>query len=102
MDRRQFAGRLATAAVGAALTGRGPFVHTAPPLRATLDGARLNAHLKALSVFGANPAGGVSRVAYSDFDKAGRAYVMGLMRDAGLDVTVDFAGNILGRRAGRR
>ena len=100
MDRRQFTGRLATAAVGAALTGRGPFVQTTTPLLAMLDAARLNAHLKALSAFGANRAGGVSRVAYSDFDKAGRTYVMGLMRDAGLDVSVDYAGNMLGRRAG--
>lgn len=79
---------------------RSPFAVATARSSATLNGARLNAHLKALSAFGANPQGGVSRVAYSDFDKAGRAYAMGLMRDAGLDVTVDFAGNILGRRAG--
>jgi beta-ureidopropionase / N-carbamoyl-L-amino-acid hydrolase len=65
-----------------------------------LNGARLNEHLKALSAFGANPQGGVSRVAYSDADLAGRAYVMQLMRAAGLEVRVDFAGNIFGRRAG--
>ncbi|HEX7939466.1 MAG TPA: hydantoinase/carbamoylase family amidase, partial [Gemmatimonadaceae bacterium] len=100
MDRRQFAGQLATAVVGASLAPRAPFVRVGKAAPATLDGGRLNAHLKALSAFGANPAGGVSRVAYSDFDKAGRAYVMGLMKDAGLDVSVDFAGNILGRRAG--
>jgi len=65
-----------------------------------IDGARLNAHLKALSAHGANPQGGVSRVAYSDADRAGRAYVMDLMRAARLDVSVDVAGNIFGRRAG--
>ncbi len=42
----------------------------------------------------------MSRVAYSDFDRQGRGYVMGLMREAGLEVSVDVAGNILGRRAG--
>jgi N-carbamoyl-L-amino-acid hydrolase len=61
---------------------------------------RLNAHLKELSAFGANPQGGVSRVAYSEFDRAGRAYAMDLMRAAPLDVQIDFAGNIFGRRAG--
>src|SRR5207248_116017 len=47
-----------------------------------------------------NPQGGVSRVAYSEADKQGRAYVTQLMRDAGLDVRVDAAANIFGRRAG--
>jgi N-carbamoyl-L-amino-acid hydrolase len=66
--------------------------------------ARLREHLEALSVFG-RPAGGtfasgVSRVAYSDADVAGRAYVMKLMTDAGLAPRIDAAGNIFGRRAG--
>ena len=46
-------------------------------------------------------ADGVSRVAYSDADVAGRAYVRKLMDAAGLKVRVDAAGNIYGRRAGR-
>ncbi|MEK7401715.1 MAG: M20 family metallo-hydrolase [Gemmatimonadota bacterium] len=101
MDRRQFTETLAAAFAGNVLVPRVPFVRAGGPmLAATLDGARLNARLKALSAFGANPHGGVSRVAYSEFDKSGRAFVMGVMRDAGLDVGVDFAGNILGRRAG--
>ena len=74
----------------------------ARPLLTELDGARLNANLKALSVFGANPQGGVSRVAFSDADRAGRAFVMDLMRSAGLTAEIDFAGNIIGRRAGSR
>lgn len=65
-----------------------------------LDGNRINRQLMELAEFGKNPYGGVSRVAYTEYDKQGRAYVMGLMRDAGLQVTVDVAGNILGRRAG--
>jgi N-carbamoyl-L-amino-acid hydrolase len=55
-------------------------------------------HLHALAEFGKNPQGGVSRVAYSDADKQGREYVLGLMRDAKLDVLVDAAGNLIGRR----
>lgn len=66
-----------------------------------VDGDRLQAHLQALSQYGANPEGGVSRVAFSEADIAGRKYVMQLMRDAGLDVRVDAAGNIIGRREGR-
>lgn len=55
----------------------------------------------ALAEFGANPEGGVSRVAFSDADLAGRSYIKELMRSAGLDVRTDTAGNIIGRRAGR-
>jgi len=69
-----------------------------PDLR--ISGKRVNGHLLALSRFGKNPEGGVTRVAYSDVDLQGRAYVIQLMRDAGLDVVIDAAGNIVGRRAG--
>ena len=69
-----------------------------------MDAAALEARLSALSVHG-RPAGGsfadgVSRVAYSDADVAGRRYVIDLMRAAGLQPRVDPAGNIYGRRAG--
>jgi N-carbamoyl-L-amino-acid hydrolase len=69
-----------------------------PLLRA--NGQRVVGHLEALSEYGRNPQGGVSRVAYSEADRAGRQYVIGLMRDAGLDVTIDTAGNLVGVRAG--
>jgi N-carbamoyl-L-amino-acid hydrolase len=65
-----------------------------------VNGERVNAHIRGLAEFGMNPQGGVSRVAYSDADKQGREYVLGLMKDARLDVTIDAAGNIIGRRAG--
>jgi N-carbamoyl-L-amino-acid hydrolase len=44
---------------------------------------------------------GVSRVAYSDADIAGRDYVMGLMRAAALQSRIDPAGNIFASREGR-
>lgn len=102
MDRRHFTGALAGALVGALAPRVPPFATSsrASSLASDLDGPRLNANLKALSAFGANPQGGVSRVAFSDADRAGRVYVMDLMREAGLEVTIDFAGNIFGRRAG--
>jgi N-carbamoyl-L-amino-acid hydrolase len=70
-----------------------------PPLH--VNGARLQEHIAGLSQFGANPEGGVSRVAFSDADVAGRAYITKLMQDAGLTVRVDTAGNVIGRREGR-
>jgi N-carbamoyl-L-amino-acid hydrolase len=61
---------------------------------------RLWATLQKLAEFGKNPDGGVSRVGFTEADLAGRAYVMDLMREAGLEVRVDPAGNIFGKRPG--
>src|SRR5947208_3073509 len=65
-----------------------------------VNGQRINGHLQELSKFGANPQGGVSRVAYTDADLQGRSYAIALMREAGLDVRIDAAGNIVGTRRG--
>lgn len=62
---------------------------------------RMEDRIRTLSQFGANPQGGVSRVAYSDADIEGRKYVMSLMQNAGLTVVVDAAGNIIGKRKGQ-
>ncbi len=64
------------------------------------DAGRIEKRIDALSAFGANPEGGVSRVAFSAADIAGREYIKGLMRETGLDVRVDTAGNVIGRREG--
>ncbi|HWX31528.1 MAG TPA: M20/M25/M40 family metallo-hydrolase [Steroidobacteraceae bacterium] len=65
-----------------------------------MNGPRIINHLEALSEYGKNPQGGVSRIAYSDADRAGREYAIGLMKDAGLEVSIDTAGNLVGRRTG--
>ena len=62
---------------------------------------RLQQRITELGKFGTNPEGGVSRVAFSAADLAGREYIKKLMQDAGLVVRVDTAGNIIGRREGR-
>jgi N-carbamoyl-L-amino-acid hydrolase len=103
VHRREFA-RTVAGAVGAASLGNVPGLVATPrsfdpSLR--VDGDRINRQLVELSQFGKNPYGGVSRVAYSDFDKQGREYAMQLMRDATLDLRIDTAGNIFGRRAGK-
>jgi N-carbamoyl-L-amino-acid hydrolase len=76
------------------------FRHTSAQTQLRVNGERIVKHILALAEFGKNPQGGVSRVAYSDADKQGREYVLGLLRDAKLDVTVDAAGNLIGRRSG--
>ncbi len=62
---------------------------------------RMESRIRALGKFGANPQGGVSRVAFSEADKQGRAFIIGLMKSAGLVVHIDAAGNIIGKRAGK-
>jgi N-carbamoyl-L-amino-acid hydrolase len=91
MTRRHFTSALAASALAA-------------PARPRVNATRLRQHIEALSVYG-RPAGGtfadgVSRVAYSDADVAGRRYVTGLMEAAGLKPRFDAAGNIFARRDG--
>jgi N-carbamoyl-L-amino-acid hydrolase len=97
MNRREFNFALGTATAAVAL--KWPLAMTRGGARTLrVNGARLNQHLKELSEFGKNPQGGVSRVAYSEADRLGREYVMKLMRDTKLNVSIDAAGNIIGRR----
>jgi N-carbamoyl-L-amino-acid hydrolase len=65
-----------------------------------VNGERLMEHLTAMGAIGKDPAGGYRRVAYSEADRQGREYVIGLMRAAGLTVNIDAAANISGRLAG--
>ena len=97
MNRRQFNATLFKSAAAATLI---PGSVRALQTNLRVNAKRLNDHLAALSEFGRNPQGGVSRVAYSDADRQGREYVIRLMREARLDSTIDSAGNIIGRRAG--
>ena len=67
---------------------------------ARINADRLNQNLDALARYGKDANGQPNRVAFSDGDLEGRAFVIGLMEKAGLETTVDAAGNIIGRKAG--
>jgi beta-ureidopropionase / N-carbamoyl-L-amino-acid hydrolase len=101
MNRRRFTQQLAMAVGAMSLGGitrsEGGSLSQAPGV----DGDRINRHLLELAQFGKNPYGGVSRVGYSEFDRQARAWVMSVMREAGLAVNVDAAGNIFGRLPGQ-
>jgi len=105
MDRRQFSRSLAGAlgasalvpkVLSSSLSGGTPWSQEQP----LINGPRLHGWLRDFSRFGARPDGGVDRVAFSDADLEGRAYVRSLMEEAGLGIRVDVAGNILGRMDG--
>ncbi len=66
-----------------------------------VDSQRLHDNLMTLAGFGKNSDGGSDRVAYSSHDLKAREFVIGLMKEAGLEVSVDFAANIIGRSAGK-
>ena len=88
----------------AGLAGTVAAVRGLPALTPSVDAAALRTRLEALSMFG-RPGGGsfadgVTRIAYSEADLAGRAYVTGLMRAAGATPRVDPAGNIFAQRPG--
>ena len=102
MDRREFTGKMAAFLGALGATTSIPSHRSKPtqPARLRVNGERLQRHLSELAEFGRNPYGGVSRLAYSESDRAGRDYVMRLMQRAELDVTIDYGGNIVGRRAG--
>jgi beta-ureidopropionase / N-carbamoyl-L-amino-acid hydrolase len=100
-SRRAFLANVVTAAMAPVVLGRRAFAQTLP---VRVDGTALRQRIEALSLFGRPPGGsfsdGVSRVAYSNADVAGRRYTIDLIRAAGLDPRVDAAGNIFGRRGG--
>lgn len=95
VDRRTFAvaslGALGALALGREARAQG---------RLRVDAARIHDHLEALSAFGRNPEGGVSRVAYSDADRDARGLATEWMRGAGLEPRIDTAANLIGLRPG--
>jgi N-carbamoyl-L-amino-acid hydrolase len=66
-----------------------------------LDGERLLEDLTTLAQIGANPGGGINRIAFSPADRQGRAWVEARMKELGLHVRTDPAGNNIGLYPGR-
>lgn len=87
MNAGQF---IENAKVISVMTGSGP----AP----RIDGTRLRALLDGVNAFGHNPAtGGFNRPGFSETDMAARRWFADVLREDGLDVQTDAAGNVFGR-----
>ena len=56
-----------------------------------VDGRQLLARLDALAAIGADPAGGVTRLAFSDTELAAKQLVIAWFAEAGLDAALDAA-----------
>lgn len=65
-----------------------------------VDAAQVQAELDELASYSSTPAPSVTRILFTETDLAGREYIRSLMRDAGLQVIEDAAGNIFGRWQG--
>jgi N-carbamoyl-L-amino-acid hydrolase len=91
VHRRQFLSGLAALA----LSPRSSAAETG------VNGARLIRRLRELMPFGRTPEGGISRVAFSEADRNARELAIAWMREAGLDVRIDAAANVIGRRRGK-
>ena len=61
---------------------------------------RLERSIFDLAQFGIDEKGETHRVAFSDADIEARSWMVNQMEDAGLEVHIDFAGNIIGKRPG--
>ncbi|MBN3726530.1 Zn-dependent hydrolase [Burkholderia sp. Ac-20379] len=71
-----------------------------PTPNPTLNGPKLLAQLQALGEIGADPsAGGRTRIALTDAERAGREQVAAWMRELGLTIQIDRIGNLFGTLA---
>jgi N-carbamoyl-L-amino-acid hydrolase len=66
-----------------------------------VNGQRIESRILELAKFGQDSTGHGYRVAYTQGDIEGRTWFMRLMKEAGLDISVDAAGNITGKRKGK-
>ncbi|MEO0350453.1 MAG: Zn-dependent hydrolase [Cyanobacteria bacterium P01_A01_bin.15] len=67
----------------------------------TINGERLMQMMGTIGAIGALPNGGVRRLAFGPEDGQARQQVQHWMKAAGMTVTIDAAGNIIGRYRGR-
>jgi len=66
-----------------------------------IDPERLNRHIRELAQVGTLPEGGISRLALTDADKAGRDLFVSWLEELSLEVRIDQVGNIIGFQPGR-
>jgi len=65
-----------------------------------VDGRRLNRRMNQLARFGANSAGGIDRVAFSDANIEALDWISGLLGESGFTPSIDFAGNMIAHKPG--
>ena len=99
MDRRHFNGLAATGLMGLNLRPQAWF-DLLSDQNLEVDGPRLNQRMRRLESFGANAAGGIDRVAFSDANIEALDWMAGLLVESGFSPSIDFAGNLIARKPG--
>jgi N-carbamoyl-L-amino-acid hydrolase len=97
-NRRRFLGSIALLCIG--LPAPGTAGESAVATASHIDAGRLQANLDHLSEIGRDPAGGITRLGLSQAELDAHTFAVGLMKDAGLTIRIDAAGNVFGRREG--
>lgn len=103
MNRRNFVKTAGLSAISLSAFGLTAFKSTNPKNYITLrvNEKRIIDRIAELAKFGIDEKGRGYRVAYTKGDIEGRAWLMDLMKKAGLDPRIDTAGNIIGQRKGK-
>jgi N-carbamoyl-L-amino-acid hydrolase len=101
MQRRKFIKQSSLTAFGMGVFGSAFSSINYDGTGLSVNGKRIESRIFELAKFGVDEKGRGYRVAYTKGDIEGRAWFMDLMKKAGLNPTIDTAGNIIGRRKGK-
>ena len=99
MDRRHF-NKLAAIGLAGIFPRRQDRFNFSPDQNLEVDGRRLNRRMNQLAKFGANSAGGIDRVAFSDANIEALDWISGLLVESGFTPSIDFAGNMIAHKPG--
>ncbi len=101
MKRRTFIKESSFTVVGMGIFGAGIANNKKIGSALNVNSQRIESRIFELAKFGVDEKGRGYRVAYTKGDIEGRAWFMDLMKKAGLEPTIDAAGNIIGKRKGK-
>ena len=99
MDRRHF-NKLAAIGLAGIFPRRQDRFNFFSDQNLEVDGRRLNRRMNQLARFGANSAGGIDRVAFSDANIEALDWISGLLLESGFTPSIDFAGNMIAHKPG--
>jgi len=101
MQRRKFIKQSSLTLAGISVLGTLLSNNRNNAINLTVNSKRIESRIFELAKFGVDEKGRGYRVAYTKGDIEGRAWFMELMKKAGLNPTIDAAGNIIGKRDGK-
>ncbi len=101
MQRRTFLKKSTLTALGISLLGFIQGKSLVSNKNLMVSGGRIESRIMDLAKFGREQDGHGYRVAFTKGDLEGRAWYIDLMKKAGLEVSIDAGGNIIGKRKGK-